>query len=180
MGALLEEQNLSRKKRVLETYNPQHGNVANRQELFLSYVKYPLLTSIVKMIKLRLKRFGKKREASFRLVACNSTSRRDGRPLEELGFYNPRTKETRLDTEAIRLRLSQGAQPTDPVRSLLEKGGLLEKTVRPAELIGKAKQASDRKAAASKPVAKKEAPDKQENATSDKELADNTTENQES
>ena len=68
------------------------------------------------MIKLRLKRFGKKREASFRLVATNSTSRRDGHPLEELGFYNPRTKETRLDTEAIRKRLSQGAQPTDTVR----------------------------------------------------------------
>jgi len=64
------------------------------------------------MIKLRLKRFGKKREASFRLVVTNSTSRRDGRPLEELGFYNPRTKETRLNTEAIRVRLSQGAQPT--------------------------------------------------------------------
>ena len=76
------------------------------------------------MIKLRLKRFGKKRESSFRLVACNSTSRRDGRPLQELGFYNPRTKETRLDTEALRTRLGQGAQPTDAVRTLLEKGGL--------------------------------------------------------
>ncbi len=97
------------------------------------------------MIKLRLKRFGKKREASFRLVACNSTSRRDGRPLQELGFYNPRTKETRLDTEALRLRLSQGAQPTDAVRSLLEKGGLIEKTVRPAESLGKIKQAEARK-----------------------------------
>ncbi len=85
------------------------------------------------MIKLRLKRFGKNREASFRLVACNSTSRRDGRPLQELGFYNPRTKETRLDTEALRLRLSQGAQPTDAVRSLLEKGGLLEKKARPSQ-----------------------------------------------
>ncbi len=77
------------------------------------------------MIKLRLKRFGKKREASFRLVASNSTTRRDGRPLQELGFYNPRTKETRLDTEALRIRLGQGAQPTDAVRALLEKGGLL-------------------------------------------------------
>ena len=99
------------------------------------------------MIKLRLKRFGKKREASFRLVATNSTSRRDGRPLEELGFYNPRTKETRLDTEAIRTRLSQGAQPTDTVRSLLEKGGLIEKTLRPAEVVGKQKQADAREAA---------------------------------
>ena len=104
------------------------------------------------MIKLRLKRFGKKREASFRLVATNSTSRRDGRPLEELGFYNPRTKETRLDTEAIRTRLSQGAQPTDTVRSLLEKGGLLEKTLRPAEVVGKQKQADAREAAAKQAV----------------------------
>ncbi len=99
------------------------------------------------MIKLRLKRFGKKREASFRLVATNSTSRRDGRPLEELGYYNPRTKETRLDTEAIRARLNQGAQPTDTVLSLLEKGGLVEKTVRPAEILGKKKQAEAREAA---------------------------------
>ena len=90
------------------------------------------------MIKLRLKRFGKKREASFRLVACNSTSRRDGRPLQELGFYNPRTKETRLDTEAIRERLGQGAQPTDIVRTLLERGGLIEKTVRPSVTVGQA------------------------------------------
>ena len=102
------------------------------------------------MIKLRLKRFGKKREASFRLVACNSTSRRDGRPLQELGFYNPRTKETRLDTEALRLRLSQGAQPTDAVRALLEKGGLIEKKVRPAEVVGKAKQEAARKIAKNK------------------------------
>ena len=98
------------------------------------------------MIKLRLKRFGKKREASFRLVACNSTSRRDGRPLQELGFYNPRTKETRLDTEALRIRLGQGAQPTDAVRTLLEKGGLLEKKVRPAEVLGKQKQEKERSA----------------------------------
>ncbi len=96
------------------------------------------------MIKLRLKRFGKKREASFRLVACNSTSRRDGRPLQELGFYNPRTKETRLDTEALRIRLGQGAQPTDAVRTLLEKGGILEKKVRPAEVLGKEKQQKER------------------------------------
>jgi small subunit ribosomal protein S16 len=100
------------------------------------------------MIKLRLKRFGKKREASFRLVACNSTSRRDGRPLEELGFYNPRTKETRLNTEAIRARLAQGAQPTDTVLTLLERGGLVEKSVRPAVVVGQKKQTAIREAAA--------------------------------
>ena len=123
------------------------------------------------MIKLRLKRFGKKREASFRLVACNSTSRRDGRPLQELGFYNPRTKETRLDTEALRSRLSQGAQPTDAVRTLLEKGGLLTKRVRPAETIGKAKQSAAREAAAKK-AAKDAADAKAAEASS----AENTSE----
>jgi len=53
------------------------------------------------MIKLRLKRFGKKREVSYRIVAIESKTRRDGRPIEELGFYNPRTDETRLDVPAI-------------------------------------------------------------------------------
>ncbi|MEO1765420.1 MAG: 30S ribosomal protein S16, partial [Cyanobacteria bacterium J06629_18] len=48
------------------------------------------------MIKLRLKRIGKKREASYRIIAINNLARRDGRPLEELGFYNPRTKEVKL------------------------------------------------------------------------------------
>jgi len=122
------------------------------------------------MIKLRLKRFGKKREASFRLVATNSTSRRDGRPLQELGFYNPRTKETRLDAEAIRHRLSQGAQPTDSVRSLLEKGGLLEKTVRHAEVVGKQKQALARDAAV-KQAAKDAAAAKDAEAAAAKEAA---------
>ena len=42
------------------------------------------------MIKLRLKRFGKKKEVSYRIVAIESKVRRDGRPIEELGFYNPR------------------------------------------------------------------------------------------
>jgi small subunit ribosomal protein S16 len=122
------------------------------------------------MIKLRLKRFGKKREASFRLVACNSTSRRDGRPLEELGFYNPRTKETRLDTEAIRARLAQGAQPTDSVLTLLERGGLVEKSVRPSVVIGQKKQAAAREAAA-KQAAKEAAEAKAAEAAAAKEAA---------
>ncbi|BAZ39799.1 30S ribosomal protein S16 [Calothrix sp. NIES-4101] len=81
------------------------------------------------MIKLRLKRFGKKREASFRIVAMNSLSRRDGLPLEELGFYNPRTKEVKLDEAGIAKRLQQGAQPTDTVRRILENANILEKKV---------------------------------------------------
>ncbi len=78
------------------------------------------------MIKLRLKKYGKKREVSYRIVAINSASRRDGRPLEELGFYNPRTDETRLNVPAIVTRLKQGAQPTETVRSILRKAQVFE------------------------------------------------------
>lgn len=78
------------------------------------------------MIKLRLKRFGKKFEASYRIVAMNNDTRRDGRPLEELGFYNPRTDEVKLDVPTIVTRLQQGAQPTKTVRRLLEKANVFE------------------------------------------------------
>jgi len=106
-------------------------------------------------------------------VACNSTSRRDGRPLQELGFYNPRTKETRLDTEAIRERLGQGAQPTDVVRTLLERGGLLEKSVRAAETVGKLKQAAKREADA-KDAAEAKAAAAAESDSSDSDASDST------
>jgi len=78
------------------------------------------------MIKIRLKRYGKKREVSYRIVAIESRARRDGRPLEELGFYNPRTDETRLNVPAIVKRLKDGAQPTDTVRSILQKARVFE------------------------------------------------------
>ena len=78
------------------------------------------------MIKLRLKRFGKKREVSYRIVAIESKDRRDGRPIEELGYYNPRTDETRLDVPAIVKRLEQGAQPSQTVRNLLNKAQVFE------------------------------------------------------
>lgn len=78
------------------------------------------------MIKLRLKRGGKKRQASYRIVAMRSTSRRDGCALEELGIYNPQTDEVRLEIPAIVRRLQQGAQPTDTVRRILEKANVFE------------------------------------------------------
>jgi small subunit ribosomal protein S16 len=78
------------------------------------------------MVKLRLKRYGKKREVSYRIVAMTSTSRRDGRTLEELGFYNPRTDETRLDVPAIVRRLQQGAQPSPTVHHILTKAKVYE------------------------------------------------------
>ncbi len=56
----------------------------------------------------------------------NSSTRRDGRPLEELGYYNPRNNETRLDVPAIVKRLQEGAQPTDTVRDILRKAHVFE------------------------------------------------------
>ena len=78
------------------------------------------------MIKIRLKRYGKKREVSYRIVAMRSQDRRDGRPLEELGFYNPRTDETRLEVPAIVRWLKEGAQPTKTVEHILKKANVYE------------------------------------------------------
>jgi len=78
------------------------------------------------MVKLRLKRFGKKREPSYRIIAIHSTTRRDARPLEELGTFNPRTHETKLNIEGIVTRLKQGAQPTDTVRKILQKANIFD------------------------------------------------------
>jgi small subunit ribosomal protein S16 len=78
------------------------------------------------MLKLRLKRFGKKREPSYRIVVAQSTSRRDGLPLAEVGFYNPRSNEVRLDVEAIQDWMKKGAQPTETVTSILVREKVME------------------------------------------------------
>ena len=78
------------------------------------------------MVKIRLKRLGKKREVSYRIVAINSRNARDGKVLEELGFYNPRNDETRLNVPAIVTRLKQGAQPSETVRAILNKAKVFE------------------------------------------------------
>ncbi|BAY56860.1 MULTISPECIES: 30S ribosomal protein S16 [Leptolyngbya] len=83
-------------------------------------------SSVLVMLKLRLKRFGKKREASYRIVVAQSTTRRDGRPLAEVGFYNPRSDEVRLDVPKILDWMKKGAQPTDTVRDILFKNNVLE------------------------------------------------------
>jgi small subunit ribosomal protein S16 len=73
------------------------------------------------MLKIRLKKYGRKRQASYRIVAISSESKRDGRAVEELGFYNPHTKETNLNVARINVRISQGAQPTTTIQNLLKK-----------------------------------------------------------
>ena len=77
------------------------------------------------MLKLRLKRLGKKRSPSYRLVVMENTFRRNGRPIEEIGYYNPITKKSKFDTEKIKKWLGYGVQPTKTVLSLLKKAEIL-------------------------------------------------------
>jgi small subunit ribosomal protein S16 len=77
------------------------------------------------MLKLRLKRAGKKRFPSYRLVIMESMTRRDGRPVEEVGYYNPITKQYKFDVERIKKRLKDGVQPTQTVASLLKKADII-------------------------------------------------------
>jgi small subunit ribosomal protein S16 len=71
------------------------------------------------MIKLRLKQLGRKGQQSFRIVAIQDSVKRDGRPLEELGFYNPRTKVGVVQHNKVLGWLKRGAQPTVTVRNIL-------------------------------------------------------------
>jgi len=76
-------------------------------------------------VKIRMTRMGSKRKPFYRIVALDSKTRRDGRPLEFLGYYNPMTEppEVKLEDERITYWLEQGAIPSDTVRSLLQKKG---------------------------------------------------------
>jgi len=78
------------------------------------------------MIKLRLKRYGRKQQPCYRIVAIDSRVKRDGKALEELGFYNPLTKETHLKFQRIIDRLKEGAQATDTVRNIFVKAKIFE------------------------------------------------------
>lgn len=80
------------------------------------------------MVKLRLKRMGKKGRPFYRIVAADSRSPRDGRFIEEIGTYDPMKAENKvvLDTDAAVRWIKNGAQPTDTVRSILSKEGILK------------------------------------------------------
>ena len=80
------------------------------------------------MVKLRLKRMGKKAAPFYRIVAADSRSPRDGRFIEQIGTYNPTKAEEKvtLDKELAKKWLSNGAQPTDTVRSILSHEGVLK------------------------------------------------------
>jgi len=81
------------------------------------------------MVKLRLKRMGKIDTPFYRIVVLDSRKKRDGAYIESLGYYDPKTDPLTLkvDTDKAIEWLQKGAQPSDTVRSLLRKAGVLEK-----------------------------------------------------
>ena len=80
-------------------------------------------------VKLRLKRMGKKQAPFYRVVVADSRSPRDGKTIDEVGYYDPTKNpaEIKIDAEKTINWLKNGAQPTDTVRDLLRSAGVLEK-----------------------------------------------------
>nr|QVX31061.1 ribosomal protein S16 [Sesbania drummondii] len=76
------------------------------------------------MVKLRLKRCGKKQRAVYRIVAIDVRSRREGRDLRKVGFYDPIKNQTYLNIPVIENFLEQGAQPTGTVQDIFKKAGV--------------------------------------------------------
>nr|YP_009405390.1 ribosomal protein S16 [Lobelia organensis]ASA37465.1 ribosomal protein S16 [Lobelia organensis] len=79
------------------------------------------------MVKLRLKRCGRKQRATYRIVAIDVRSRREGRDLRKVGFYDPIKNQTYLNVSAILYFLERGAQPTETVRDILQQSEVLKK-----------------------------------------------------
>ena len=84
------------------------------------------------MLRIRLSRVGAKKQPSYRIVVADVEAKRDGRVVERIGYYNPRTEplEYRIDEDRALYWLSVGAQPSDSVRRLLAKQGTLERLER--------------------------------------------------
>ena len=79
------------------------------------------------MVKISLRRMGAKKAPYYRIVVADSRSPRDGRCIEEIGAYNPLTEPATItvDSEKAKTWIQNGAQPTDTVRGLLKKAGVL-------------------------------------------------------
>lgn len=72
------------------------------------------------MLKIRLKRLGAKKAPAYRIIVINSTTKREGKPVQELGHYNPKTKVMKLDKATALEWIKKGAQPTDTVKYLID------------------------------------------------------------
>ena len=79
-------------------------------------------------VKMRLRRMGAKKAPFYRVIVADSRSPRDGRFIEEIGYYNPLTNpvEVKIDADKAKKWLNNGAQPTETVKALLKKSGIVD------------------------------------------------------
>jgi small subunit ribosomal protein S16 len=86
------------------------------------------------MVKIRLRRMGAKKQPTYRFVVSDVQSPRDGRFIEIVGHYNPRSTPKTVEVDEVKIKawLAKGAQPSDPVRRLLAAKGLVERGPIPA------------------------------------------------
>ena len=94
------------------------------------------------MLKIRLKRLGAKKAPTYRIIVINSTTKREGKPIQELGHYNPKTKEMKLDKALALDWISKGAKPSETAQYLInncdEEGKLIYKPKTEKKLSKKA------------------------------------------
>ena len=125
------------------------------------------------MVKIRLRRVGPKKQPSYRIVVADSRSPRDGRFIENIGHYNPRTEPMTVEIDEGRARywLGVGAQPTEAVARLLHKKGILESFEYSHRQGSKAKKSASEEAEAEVPPeeASEEAAEGEEAAAPDDE-----------
>jgi len=123
------------------------------------------------MLKIRLKRLGCKKAPAYRIIVINSTTKREGKPVQELGHYNPKTKVMKFDKATALEWVKKGAQPTETVQYLItncNEDGTLNYTPKAEKKLSKkamakleaekeAKAKADEEAKAAKAAAKEAA-----------------------
>jgi small subunit ribosomal protein S16 len=134
------------------------------------------------MVRIRLRRVGAKKQPSYRVVVADSESPRDGRFIENIGFYNPRTDPPTVEIKAERALhwLQHGAQPSDPVARMLRNLGIMDKFTRlkaGADMETLLAELAEEKAAAEKRMAEQraaleEAPEAEEAGPAEEEVAE--------
>ncbi|MCD7780475.1 MAG: 30S ribosomal protein S16 [Candidatus Gastranaerophilales bacterium] len=96
------------------------------------------------MVKIRLRRLGYKKNPVYRVVVLNSTTKREAAPIQQLGYYNPKTKEMQLDKQSALDWIKKGAQPTQTVKFLIDncnEEGKLNYVKKETEKLSKKAQA---------------------------------------
>nr|YP_009397540.1 ribosomal protein S16 [Dasyclonium flaccidum]ARW66726.1 ribosomal protein S16 [Dasyclonium flaccidum] len=78
------------------------------------------------MLKIRLKRLGRKKKACYRIIIIDSRKKRDGKPIEEVGYYNPISKQKKINIIKINKSIKEGAQMTKVVRNLIKNNYIKE------------------------------------------------------